>query len=41
LQQDLSTEAFGPRWWQDARVLSWKQGRDDWHLLSSSLNSAQ
>jgi hypothetical protein len=41
LQQDLPTEVFGPRWWQDARVLSWKQGQDDWRRLSSSLKSAQ
>jgi len=30
LQQDLPAEAFGPRWWQDARVLSWKEGQEDW-----------
>jgi hypothetical protein len=37
LQQDLPPEAFGPRWWQDARVLSWKQDQDDWRLLGGYL----
>ncbi len=41
LQQDLPAEAFGPRWWRDARVLSWKRNQDDWRLLSSYLTSAQ
>jgi hypothetical protein len=39
LQQDLPVESLGPRWWQDARVLSWKQGQDDWRLLSGYLKS--
>jgi hypothetical protein len=33
LQQDLASNVFEPRWWQDARVLTWKQGQDDWRLL--------
>ncbi len=41
LQQDLPAEAFGSRWWQDARVLSWKQSQNDWRLLSGYLESAQ
>jgi hypothetical protein len=41
LQQDHPTEAFGPRWWQDARVLSWKRDQNDWCLLSGYLKSAQ
>jgi hypothetical protein len=40
LQQDLPTETSGPRWWQDARVLSWKQGQDDWRLLGGYLKPA-
>jgi hypothetical protein len=40
LQQDLPPEAFGPRWWQDARVLSWKQDQDDWRVLGGYLKSA-
>jgi hypothetical protein len=41
LQQELPAEALGPRWWQDARVLSWKQSQNDWRLLSGYLKSAQ
>jgi hypothetical protein len=41
LQQDLPAEASGPRWWRDARVLSWKQRQDDWRLLSGYLTSAK
>jgi hypothetical protein len=41
LQQDLPVDAFGPRWWQDARVLSWKQSQNNWRLLSGYLKSAQ
>ena len=41
LQQDLPMNALGPHWWQDARVLSWKQGQDDWRLLSGYLNFVQ
>jgi hypothetical protein len=41
LQQQLPAEAYGPRWWQDARVLSWKQSQKDWRLLSGYLKSAQ
>ena len=41
LQQELPAEDFGPRWWQDARVLSWKQSQNDWRLLSGYLKSAQ
>jgi hypothetical protein len=40
-QQELPAEAFGPRWWQDARVLSWKQSQNDWRLLTGYLKSAQ
>jgi len=39
LQQDVPAEAPGPRWWRDARVLSWKQRQDDWRQLSSYLAS--
>lgn len=41
LQQDLPAEAYGPRWWQDARVLSWKQSQNDWRLLGGYLKSGQ
>jgi hypothetical protein len=41
LQQDLPAEAYGPRWWEDARVLSWKQSQNNWRLLSGYLKSAQ
>ncbi len=41
LQQELPAEALGPRWWQDARVLSWKQSQNDWRLLSGYLRPAQ
>jgi hypothetical protein len=41
LQQDLPAETYGPRWWQDARVLSWKRSQNDWQLLSNYLTSAQ
>jgi hypothetical protein len=40
LQQDLPVETLGSRWWQDARVLSWKERQNDWHLLSDYLRSA-
>jgi hypothetical protein len=40
LQQDLPAEAYGPRWWEDARVLSWKQSQNNWRLLSGYLKSA-
>ncbi len=33
LQQDVPAEPSGPRWWQDARVLSWKDGQEDWRQL--------
>jgi hypothetical protein len=39
LQQDLPAETLGLLWWQDARVLSWKQGQDNWRLLSGYLTS--
>ena len=39
LQPDLPPEAFEPRSWQDARVLSWKQDQDNWRLLSGYLTS--
>jgi hypothetical protein len=35
LQQDFPREGVGPVWWQDARVLSWKQTENDWTLLNS------
>jgi hypothetical protein len=41
LQQDLPSDASGPYWWQDARILSWKQGQNDWRLLSGYLKFAQ
>jgi hypothetical protein len=41
LQRELPAEAYGPRWWQDARVLSWKQSQNNWRLLSGYLKSAQ
>lgn len=41
LQQDLPAETYGPRWWQDARLLSWKQRQSDWRLLGGYLKSAQ
>jgi len=41
LQQELPADAFAPRWWQDARVLSWKQSQNDWRLLSGYLKSTQ
>jgi len=41
LPQQFPDEAHGPRWWQDARVLSWKQSQNDWRLLSGYLKSAQ
>lgn len=41
LQQDLPAEAYGPRWWEDARVLSWKQSQNNWRLLTGYLKSAQ
>jgi len=41
LQQELPSEAYGPRWWQDARVLSWKQSQNDWLLLSGYFKPAQ
>jgi hypothetical protein len=41
LQQDLPAEGYGPRWWEDAQVLSWKQNQDNWRLLSGYLKSAQ
>lgn len=41
LQQDPPTEAFGPRWWQDARILSWKRGQEDWRLLRGYLKFPQ
>jgi hypothetical protein len=41
LQQDLPAEAYGPRWWEDARVLAWKQSQDNWRLLSGYLKSAR
>ncbi len=41
LQQDLPTEARAPRWWQDARVLSWKQSQIDWLLLNDYLKAAR
>jgi hypothetical protein len=41
LQQDLPANTFGPRWWQDARVLSWKQSQNDWRLLNGYLKSVQ
>jgi hypothetical protein len=28
-------DAYGPRWWQDARTLTWKQGHEDWTALTS------
>ncbi|MGD0759209.1 MAG: hypothetical protein ABR921_09910 [Candidatus Sulfotelmatobacter sp.] len=40
LQQELPVETYGPRWWQDARVLSWKQSQNDWRLLGGYLKSA-
>ena len=40
-QQDLPAEAFALRWWQDARVLSWKQSQNNWRLLSGYLQTAQ
>jgi hypothetical protein len=40
LQQDLPAETSGPHWWRDARVLTWKQGRDDWQLLDGYLKFA-
>jgi hypothetical protein len=41
MQQELAADAFAPRWWQDARVLSWKQSQNDWRLLSGYFKSAQ
>jgi hypothetical protein len=41
LQQDLPREAYGPRWWQDGRVLAWKESQANWRLLSGYLKSAQ
>ena len=41
LQQDLPAGASGPRWWEDARVLAWKQSQDNWRLLSGYLKSAR
>ena len=41
LQQDLPAGAYGPRWWEDARVLAWKQSQDNWRLLSGYLKSAR
>jgi hypothetical protein len=41
LQRDLPSGAFEPRWWQDARVLSWKQSQNNWRLLSGYLKPAQ
>jgi hypothetical protein len=38
LQQEAA-ESVGPRWWQDARILSWKKGQADWRLLSGYLNT--
>lgn len=40
LQQELPMPALGARWWQDQRVLPWKQGRDDWTLLNSYWKTA-
>ena len=34
LQVDRPHDADGRVWWQDARTLPWKQGQDDWGLLS-------
>jgi len=33
LQVDRPHDADGRAWWQDARTIPWKQGRDDWALL--------
>lgn len=41
LQRDPPTEASGPRWWQDARILSWKQDQEDWRLLRGYLKFPQ
>lgn len=40
LQEDLPKEVLGTRWWQDPRVLAWKQSQNNWHLLSGYLRSA-
>lgn len=41
LQQDHPGEATGPLWWQDVRVLDWKQGQDNWRLLNGYFGSAR
>ena len=41
LQQDLPSNPSGPQWWQDARILCWKQGHDDWRRLGGYLKFTQ
>lgn len=41
LQQDVPTEAYGPRWWMDGRVVTWKESQDNWRLLRGYLKPVQ